>query len=200
MKEKLIEGNRKFIEKFVNENKGLMKQLAEGQNPKTLWIGCSDSRAVPELIVGAKLGELFVIRNIANIIPEADYCVDAVIEYAVNHLKIEAIVVCRHYGCGGMKGLNEINHLEKALQEWLKNSLKTKEKLDEVLHGKNIQLDEENYQKALVEVNVIEQTKNVKKKISGKPVEVVSLVYDIGTGKLQTEFEKLKELGIADEF
>jgi len=105
---KLISGHRRFREKFDSEHEVFERLAEEGQNPKVLWIGCSDSRVVPELITGADPGELFDVRNIANIVPPAPTIASATgaaIEYAVLHLEVTHIVVCGHTECGGIKAL-----------------------------------------------------------------------------------------------
>jgi carbonic anhydrase len=105
---KLLDGHRRFREKFESEHLVFRRLAEDGQNPKVLWIGCSDSRVVPELITGADPGELFDVRNIANIVPPAPTiacATGAAIEYAVLYLKVNHIVVCGHTGCGGIKAL-----------------------------------------------------------------------------------------------
>jgi carbonic anhydrase len=107
---KLISGHRRFREKFKSEHEVFEKLAEEGQNPKVLWIGCSDSRVVPELITGADPGELFDVRNIANVVPpatSADCATGAAVEYAVIHLEVRHIVICGHTECGGIKALEE---------------------------------------------------------------------------------------------
>ena len=105
---KLISGYRRFREKFESNNEVFEKLAEEGQKPKVLWIGCADSRVVPELITGADPGELFDVRNIANVVPPAasSACATgAAVEYAVIHLNVSHIVVCGHTDCGGIKAL-----------------------------------------------------------------------------------------------
>jgi carbonic anhydrase len=102
-----IEGHQRFKQHFA-ENKAFYQRLAQRQHPRLLWIGCSDSRVAPDIITGADMGELFVVRNVANVVPPAeagDASVGAAIEYAVTHLNVEDIVVCGHSGCGGVKAL-----------------------------------------------------------------------------------------------
>ena len=105
---KLISGHRRFREKFESDHEVFEKLAEEGQNPKVMWIGCADSRVVPELITGADPGELFDVRNIANVVPPAASgacATGAAVEYAVIHLKVRHIVVCGHTECGGIKAL-----------------------------------------------------------------------------------------------
>lgn len=103
-----LEGHLRFKQQFA-ENKLFYKRLAhEKQHPRLLWIGCSDSRVAPDVITSADLGELFVVRNVANVAPPArsgDSSVGAALEYAVKHLGVEDIVVCGHSNCGGVKAL-----------------------------------------------------------------------------------------------
>ena len=105
---KLISGHQRFREKFDSDHEVFDKLAEEGQNPKVMWIGCADSRVVPELITGADPGELFDVRNIANVVPpaaSAACATGAAVEYAVIHLKVRHIVVCGHTECGGIKAL-----------------------------------------------------------------------------------------------
>lgn len=104
----LINGYRKFREKYESDHAVFDRLADEGQDPKVMWIGCSDSRVVPELITGADPGELFDLRNIANVVPPAgsDACATgAAVEYAVIHLGVDHIVVCGHTECGGIAAL-----------------------------------------------------------------------------------------------
>jgi carbonic anhydrase len=107
--EKLVEGHRHFVATFARAESEYLRQLAEeGQNPDTLIVSCSDSRVIPELITGAAPGHLFVVRNVANIVPpfaSQNMAVGAAIEYAVEVLEVSHIVVLGHYGCGGMAAL-----------------------------------------------------------------------------------------------
>ena len=104
----LINGYRKFREKYESDHAVFDRLADEGQDPKVMWIGCSDSRVVPELITGADPGELFDLRNIANIVPPAgsnSCATGAAVEYAVIHLGVDHIVVCGHTECGGIAAL-----------------------------------------------------------------------------------------------
>jgi carbonic anhydrase len=108
---KLISGHQRFREKFESDHEVFEKLAEEGQNPKVLWIGCCDSRVVPELITGADPGELFDVRNIANVVPPATSAAcatGAAVEYAVIHLNVRHIVVCGHTECGGIKALESL--------------------------------------------------------------------------------------------
>jgi carbonic anhydrase len=106
--DKLLIGHRRFKEQFEAERDLFVRLAEKGQAPQVLWIGCSDSRVIPEQVTGAGPGELFVIRNVANVVPPAgteDAAVGAVIEYAIQHLQVPHAVICGHTQCGGIKAL-----------------------------------------------------------------------------------------------
>lgn len=129
-----LEGHQQFRSKFFEE-RGFLKKLAtEGQTPKALYIGCSDSRVVPEYLTSAAVGDLFVVRNIANHVPKRrhhDLSVGAAIEYAVTVLEVPDIIVCGHYGCGGVKaaidGLGGLTR-QPELKAWLTDLVDSVEK------------------------------------------------------------------------
>lgn len=132
--EKLIDGYRQFREKFDSEHEVFERLAEEGQNPKVLWIGCCDSRVVPELITGADPGELFDLRNIANIVPPAPSIASATgaaIEYAVNHLAVTHIVVCGHTECGGIAALEAppSSDTEPHIASWLELAMPARERV-----------------------------------------------------------------------
>ncbi|WP_445458484.1 carbonate dehydratase [Flavobacterium sp. HNIBRBA15423] len=100
---KIIENNKKWVEEKLQISPDFFNNLAEGQNPPLLWIGCSDSRVPANEIIGAEPGEVFVHRNIANMVVHSDMNMLSVLDYAVNALKVKHVIVCGHYGCGGVK-------------------------------------------------------------------------------------------------
>jgi carbonic anhydrase len=101
--EKILERNKKWVEDSLALDPDFFKDLAKGQSPPLLWIGCSDSRVPANEIIGAKPGETFVHRNIANMVIHSDMNMLSVLDYAVNVLKVRHVLVCGHYGCGGIK-------------------------------------------------------------------------------------------------
>lgn len=127
--EKFMQGHKNFKHSF-NENRDLYLKLADhGQHPKVLWIGCSDSRVFPEFIVNADTGDLFILRNIANVIPPSeaqDLGSSSVLEYAVLELKVEHIFVCGHTGCGGITALVKGMPNDSRVSDWLKYASKPK--------------------------------------------------------------------------
>jgi carbonic anhydrase len=117
----LLAGHRRFKQQFENEREMFVRLAEEGQSPKVLWIGCSDSRVIPEQITGVGPGELFVVRNVANVVPPfgtaGGEAVGAVIEYAILHLHIPHVVICGHTQCGGIKALE--GHIDVAREPYL---------------------------------------------------------------------------------
>lgn len=100
---KILDNNKKWVENALEKDPNYFADLAKGQTPPLLWIGCSDSRVPANEIIGAKPGEVFVHRNIANMVVHSDMNMLSVLDYAVNVLKVKHVIVCGHYGCGGIK-------------------------------------------------------------------------------------------------
>lgn len=192
--EKLTRGHAKFLESFDKEKEFYLDLAVNGQHPKVLWIGCSDSRVVPEFVVNAKAGELFVMRNIANVIPprEADVaCVGSVLEYAVEHLEVEHIIVCGHTHCGGItacvNGIEPGNHVH----DWLRFAqpaiakAKGDNKEDRILFS--------------IKENVILQQENllsydyIKSKIEEGNLKIHLWLYDLCNGRISWFDKKQKE-------
>ena len=114
----LLANNRAWAESIRAEDPDFFRKLADQQNPEYLWIGCSDSRVPANQITGLAPGEVFVHRNVANIVAETDFNVLAVIQYAVDVLKIRHIIICGHYGCGGVRAALE-NFRHGMIDNWL---------------------------------------------------------------------------------
>jgi carbonic anhydrase len=153
----LIENNRKWAVGVTERDPEFFAKLARQQNPDFLWIGCSDSRVPANQIIGVAPGEVFVHRNIANIVVHSDFNCLSVIEYAVSVLKVKHIIVCGHYGCGGVKAANENHHLG-LIDNWLRHIRDVRQKhtvLLEALETDTLRLDR------LCELNVVEQVHNV---------------------------------------
>ena len=100
-----------------------------------LWIGCSDSRLAVNTITETRPGEVFVHRNVGNIVAENDWNLSAVLEFSINHLKIPDVVICGHYGCGGIQALEDEDGDDRYIPIWLISAYKAKERVDEKLQG-----------------------------------------------------------------
>lgn len=119
--ELLLHGNKEWASQRIEDDPDYFNRLAHIQTPEFLWIGCSDSRVPANEITGTQPGEIFVHRNIANMVVNTDSNVLSVLEYAVNHLKVKHIIVCGHYGCGGIKAAMSNHDYKQVLNMWLRN-------------------------------------------------------------------------------
>jgi len=155
---KVFELNKKWVEeKNKKDEKYFNKIYSEAQHPEFLYIGCSDSRVPANTITGLDVGDLFVHRNIANVVSNNDLNIMSVIQYAVENLKVKHIVVCGHYGCGGVQAASQ-HKSYGLLDSWLKNIRDVhREYFDEL----EAITDEDEKFDRLVELNVIEQAANV---------------------------------------
>lgn len=192
---RIFENNQKWIVKKLKIDLNYFKKLSKGQNPEILYIGCSDSRVSCEDLMGVQPGEVFVHRNIANMVPNTDLNVMSVINYAVSLLKVKHVVVCGHYYCGGVKAAMQSEDLG-LLNPWLRNIRDVyrihKEELDLITN-------EEDKYKRLVELNVQEQcvnvlkTSDVQKAFRERDITVHGWVWDIHSGELidlKIDFDK----------
>jgi len=160
--DRVFEHNRCWAADKKAQDPDFFVKLSAGQNPEYLWIGCSDSRIPAEQITGLEPGDAFVHRNIANLVCNTDLNVMSVITYAVEHLKVKHIVVCGHYGCGGVKAAMTAKDLG-LLNPWLRNIRDVYR-----LHEKELDAikDDDARYNRLVELNVYEQCRNVVKTAS----------------------------------
>lgn len=158
--EKLLLENKAWASEKVSEDPAYFKRLADVQSPEFLWIGCSDSRVPANEITGTTPGEIFVHRNVANLVINTDVNLLSVLDYAVNHLKVKHVIVCGHYGCGGVKASITNHDFKAVLNMWLRN-------IKDVyrIHRKELDAinDEEKKCDRLVELNVQEQVFNLAK-------------------------------------
>lgn len=182
----IFKNNEEWVNEKLATDSNYFHELSSGQTPEILYIGCSDSRVTAEEIIGAKPGEAFIHRNIANMVPNTDLSSMSVINYAVVHLQVKHIVVCGHYYCGGVKAAMQSADLG-ILNPWLRGIRDVyrihKNELDAIR-------DEEKKYKRLVELNVQEQcvnvikTADVQKAYNSRGITVHGWVFDINTGKL----------------
>jgi carbonic anhydrase len=119
--EKLLLENKAWAEEVKSDDPAYFERLAHLQTPQFLWIGCSDSRVPADRITGTQPGEIFVHRNIANLVIHTDVNLLSVLDYAVNHLKVNHVIVCGHYGCGGVKAAMTNHDFKYVLNMWLRN-------------------------------------------------------------------------------
>jgi carbonic anhydrase len=185
MVEELLKGNRVFRETDFAGSSSLYAGLAASQHPKALWIGCSDSRVDPERITGSGPGELFVHRNVGNIVPADDLNFAAVLEYAVKHLKVAEIVVCGHTGCGALNALDQDMSGDTFIPAWIEGAREAKTRVDacgppdgqsrsQAIEFENIRLQLEHLRSYAF---VAEKEKN-------RELAVHGLYYNLGTGEL----------------
>ncbi|SHH17914.1 carbonic anhydrase [Flavobacterium micromati] len=182
----IFKNNQDWIAKKLQTDQNYFEKLSKGQTPEFLYIGCSDSRVSAEDLMGLEPGQVFVHRNIANMVPNTDLNSMSVINYAVTSLKVNHIVVCGHYGCGGVLAAMQQADLG-ILNPWLRN-------IRDVYRIHRIELDsihcQEQKYKRLVELNVQEQcinvikTAEVQKANRQRNLKVYGWVFDIHTGRL----------------
>lgn len=153
---RLFENNRAWATQIAKENEGFFKRLSSIQKPRYLWIGCSDSRVPANEIVGLLPGELFVHRNVANVVVHTDLNCLSVLQFAVDVLKVEHVIVCGHYGCGGVQAALNGDRLG-LIDNWLRHVQDVRDKHREEIKS----LPEAKRVERLCELNVIEQTLNV---------------------------------------
>jgi carbonic anhydrase len=158
--EVLLEENKAWAADMLKTDPNFFKKLSELQTPEYLWIGCSDSRVPANQITGTQPGEIFVHRNVANLVINTDVNVLSVLDYAVNHLKVKHVIVCGHYGCGGIKAAITRQDFKPVLNMWLRN-------IKDVyrIHRSELDLifDDQKKTDRLVELNVMEQVFNLAK-------------------------------------
>ena len=182
----VFKNNEGWIKDKLDTDKEFFSNLGKGQKPELLYIGCSDSRVTAEELMGAGPGDVFVHRNIANMVISIDLNVMSVVNYAVDHLKVNHVVVCGHYACGGVKAAMQSADLG-ILNPWLRNIRDVYR-----IHRDELNLisDEEKKYDRLVELNVQEQCVNliktaaVQKAYRDRGLKVHGWVFDVHTGKL----------------
>jgi carbonic anhydrase len=152
--EKLLLENKAWATEKIKDDPQYFDRLAHLQTPEFLWIGCSDSRVPANEITGTQPGEIFVHRNIANMVVHTDVNLLSVLDYAVNHLEVQHVIVCGHYGCGGIKAATTNHDFKQVLNMWLRNIKDVYRLHADELNAIN---EEEKRTDRLVELNVMEQ-------------------------------------------
>ena len=190
--ESLIENNKKWVQSKLDLDPEFFEKLAKGQQPPVLWIGCADSRVPANEIIGAQPGEVFVHRNIANMVIHSDMNMLSVLDYAVNALKVKHVIVCGHYGCGGVNAAMTSKSIG-LIDNWIRH-------IKDVyrLHKKELDKIEDPQERfdRFVEVNVIEQVYDLAKTSivqkaweKDQELHIHGWVYGIGSGII-------KDLGV----
>lgn len=193
MYQSLLDGNRAWVKEKNEQDPGFFERLSKGQSPQVLWIGCSDSRVPANEVTRTKPGDIFVHRNIANMVIHSDMNLLSVLDYAVNALKVRHVIVCGHYGCGGVKAAMG-NSQNGIVDNWLRHIKDVYRLHAEELDG--IEDDERRFDR-LVELNIMEQVFDLSKtsiiqnawKDRNQPM-VHGWVYDIRNGLI-------KDLGVS---
>ena len=187
--EQLLQNNKQFVADQLRLDPGYFDKLAEGQHPEFLWIGCSDSRVPPDRITGTSPGDMFVHRNIANLVVQTDMNMLSVLQYAVEVLKVNHVIVCGHYGCGGVKAaMGDVHH--GLIDNWLRTLKDTQEYFWKELAP----LDEQARFRRMVELNVMEQVYNLGKINiiqnawqNGQRPYIHGWVFDLNTGYIHPQ-------------
>lgn len=193
----LFEGNKKFVKERVRDDKFYFKKMMRGQSPKYLYIGCSDSRIPAETMMGLSPGEMFIHRNIANLVVNTDFSLLSVVSYAVEKLRVEHIIVCGHYSCGGVMAASQNREDLGLIDNWLReirNLIRIHgEELSELTDEAEVDGSPSPRHKKLVEINVAEQMFNLYKTNivqkaqafrNGFPM-IHGLVYDVSNGYIK---------------
>ncbi|RDC54469.1 carbonate dehydratase [Pedobacter chinensis] len=183
--ETLLQGNRDWVKDMQDSDPTFFDKLSEGQNPPVLWIGCSDSRVPANQITNTKPGDVFVHRNIANVVVHTDMNMLSVLDYSVNVLKVKHVIVCGHYGCGGVKAALG-NKQVGIIDNWLRNIrdvYRTHDREMETIKDAEQKFDR------LVELNAIEGAANIMNTSivqnawsNGQELSVHAWVYSLKTG------------------
>jgi carbonic anhydrase len=182
---KLLENNKKWVEKKLSHDPEFFEKLSSGQKPPLLWIGCADSRVPANEIIGAEPGEVFVHRNIANMVIHSDINMLSVLDYAVNVLEVRHIIVCGHYGCGGVQTAMTNKHIG-LIDNWIRHIKDVYRFHHEELNSIK---DEKKRFDRFVELNVVEQVMDLAKTSivqaaweRGQKLHVHGWVYDLKDG------------------
>lgn len=184
----LLENNKEWVASKLNEDPEFFENLARGQKPPVLWIGCADSRVPANEIIGAQPGEVFVHRNIANMVIHSDLNMLSVLDYAVNVLKVKHVIVCGHYGCGGVATAMTNQHVG-VIDNWIRHIKDVYRHNQSELDAIN---DKDNRFDRFVELNVIEQVQDLAKTsiVQGawgrsQDLHLHGWVYDINDGLIK---------------
>ncbi|MDB4304955.1 carbonate dehydratase [Akkermansiaceae bacterium] len=190
----LFEKNKQWSEQMEASDPGFFERLAKQQTPKYLWIGCADSRVPANQITGLNPGEVFVHRNIANVVGQTDLNMLSVVQYAVEVLKVEHVIVCGHYGCGGVAASVD-GQKHGLVDNWIRAIGNVAEAYEDELNA----LEGDLRLERLCELNVLAQARNVSKTTvlqdawsRGQKVDVHPWIYRLNTGRLRGLADPIK--------
>lgn len=186
IRRKIFLENKAWVQEMLDTDPKYFESHADGQSPIFLWIGCSDSRVLPNEITGTRVGDMFVHRNIANLVFESDLNLMSVVTYAIRYLKIKHIIVCGHYGCGGVAGAmtdTSFGLLDKWLKEIKETLAPHKAELEK--------LDSAERLRRAVDINVVKQVNNLNNspvmkelRAENPDLKIYGWAYDLKTGFL----------------
>ena len=188
---KLLDGNKRFVAETFEKERDYFAELAKSQRPTVLWIGCSDSRVPVNTITHTRPGEIFVHRNVANIVATNDWNLSAVLEFSINHLHIPDVVVCGHYNCGGIDAMDDESLDDKYIPIWLNNAYKALERVDDRLRSLRLQVSEVQRRRLVEEENVRLQLEHlmeypfVRRAILDGRLTTHGWMYDVDTGEIK---------------
>jgi len=184
--ETLQEGNKSFADKFAKEKPELLATLSKKQEPQALWIGCSDSRCPETTLLAANPGDVFVHRNIANVVTVDDPSVNSVITFAVWKVGVSHVIVCGHTSCGGATAsLGDINGLGEPLAGWLAPVKALREKIQDQLTDPATAADIVAKENVKMSLEAVKQNPKVKEALASGKLQVHGAMYDVRTGKLE---------------
>jgi carbonic anhydrase len=182
----LLDNNRLWAESQIAVDPEFFRRLANQQSPEYLWIGCSDSRVPANQITGLAPGEIFVHRNVANVVVQTDFNMLSVLQFAVDVLKVKHVIVCGHYGCGGVRAALE-NQRHGIVDNWLRHIRNTARRAEKELDG----LEHEHAVDRLCELNVLSNAQNLARTTiiedaweRGQMVDIHSWIYRLDTGRI----------------
>ncbi|SJZ83837.1 carbonic anhydrase [Trichlorobacter thiogenes] len=187
----LLEGNKRFVSDVFDREKDYFAELSKHQRPTVLWIGCSDSRVPVNTITQTRPGEVFVHRNVGNIVATNDWNLSAVLEFTINHLKIPDVVVCGHYNCGGINALVNESPDDRYIPIWLNNAYKALERVDDKLRSLRLQVSDDQRRRLIEEENVRLQLEHlleypfVRRAMLDGKLSVHGWMYDMDTGEIK---------------
>lgn len=184
----LLEHNKAWAQQVKEEDPGFFEQLAEGQHPRHLWIGCSDSRAPASQVVGGSPGDLFVHRNVGNVVVHTDFNCLSVLQYAVEALEVDNVILCGHYGCGGVnaalkrQGFGMVDNWVRHIQDVMQRHEALLDRVD----------DDQERVNTLCELNVVEQVANICRTTivqdaweRGQDLTVRGWIYGLADGRIR---------------